>query len=585
MRFVLTLSFLFFAVTQLSAQSGVKTICSKDPKKCHRHALCTYATEPVSNSKTKKFQWDSNFPRHVAHAKRSGLRCGVVGPSWSKNSNIMQAFNSLSEDTRRNLQNELKKMGLYTANVDGKYGPSTQSSIERYNSSQRNLELSSRTNAEKLLAELSAGINSGSCDLDPQRCTIAKLCQYATSESRINNRLVWTSSTKYQPHIAEAKSRDLSCGVSDEVDENLTVEDSDANESPMLSSTETSSSMATTAKASAPERNKAQISPEQLVKLFDNEDYQVALLGAQLLAPTGDPTALYLLGRMYADGLGVLQQFKRGHMWLNLASLNGSSKASETRNDLQAQMPPDAVVEAQAMALTCLKSGYSECGLPSVLSTSVKEKPSPPKDSISNLEIERLFRTSPVLRRKQLQYALKELGLYASAIDAKWGRGTQTAINNFIKLNDREFFDVENIFQAVLSRVDVPNKFVSVAKKTAPKQKVTREVPPQNTIKFNIPNGWRTLSNNMTHSFVQADSICKPQSRNAGRGVKAAPMIGGPSFNCGQFGTGFNCNSDPTGMQGFANTLAQIGAKRDAYDSCMAQYGWKSTKKRSLFGG
>ena len=160
MRFVLTLSFLFFAVTQLSAQSGVKTICSEDPKKCHRHALCTYATEPVSNSKTKKFQWDNNFPRHVAHAKRSGLRCGVVGPSWSKNSNIMQAFNSLSEDTRRNLQSELKKMGLYTANVDGKYGPSTQSSIERYNSSQRNLELSSRTNAEKLLAELSGTGNS-----------------------------------------------------------------------------------------------------------------------------------------------------------------------------------------------------------------------------------------------------------------------------------------------------------------------------------------------------------------------------------------------------------------------------------------
>lgn len=39
------------------------------------------------------------------------------------------AFKQLSENERRNLQVELQMAGLYTANVDGKWGPSTRNAI------------------------------------------------------------------------------------------------------------------------------------------------------------------------------------------------------------------------------------------------------------------------------------------------------------------------------------------------------------------------------------------------------------------------------------------------------------------------
>jgi hypothetical protein len=55
---------------------------------------------------------------------------------------------------------------------------------------------------------------------------------------------------------------------------------------------------------------------------------------------------------------------KLGHMWLNLASLNGSLEAVEARNKLQVLMPPEAIVEAQAMAVNCIKTNYAACGLP-----------------------------------------------------------------------------------------------------------------------------------------------------------------------------------------------------------------------------
>jgi len=92
---------------------------------------------------------------------------------------------------------------------------------------------------------------------------------------------------------------------------------------------------------------------------------------------------------------------------------------------------------------------------------------------------------------------------------------------------------------------------------------------------------------NVSMAFQQADAICKPQSRNSRVGVTAPRMIGATT-NCSQFGTGFNCNSDPSGMQGFADAVRKNRAQKDSYNACMAQYGWKDNNKsgfiESLFG-
>lgn len=475
-------------------------------------------------------------------------RLNVSKPQWQRNGLLAEAFNYLSQFERRNLQNRLKDIGYYSSKVDGQYGPRTQRSLEQFNKNGMNFNLALRGDVEKLIDQALALKKDTTCEMDLQIC----------SEADANQAEI----------VANASEAESSDGV--EQDEVVSV---------------SKYAVAQEATSKDQEINDIKITPEQILNVFEEQDYQAALLGAQYLAPTGDPTAQYVLGRMYADGLGVLQQFKLGHMWLNLASLNGSREAAERRNQLQAQMPFDATVEAQAMALNCMQSNYSKCGLPAVASKPDDKKPALAHAPLLMSDIKQYFQSAPVLRRKQLQYALKELGLYASSIDAKWGKGTQAAISNFIKLNDEEFTGANHLIGTVISKVNVPNKFAATpARKTTSVQLSPSKTMPKAS-SFSVPAGWRTISNNMTHSFVQADSICKPQSRNAGRGVRAAPMIGGPSFNCDQFGTGFNCNSDPTGMQGFANTMAQIGARRDAYDSCMAQYGWKSTKARGLFGG
>ena len=197
-------------------------------------------------------------------------------------------------------------------------------------------------------------------------------------------------------------------------------------------------------------------------------------------------------------------------------------------------------------------------------------------------EVKQTFLSSSSLRRKQIQYALKDLGLYASSIDAMWGAGTERGINNYIKLSDQEFTTAKELVESLLAKVDVPSSFsVSRPAKTQPSAKVVSK-PINQKPNFKAPSGWRSFAN-VSHSFAQADAICRPQARNAGRGARAAPMYGSTITNCSSFGTGFNCNSDPYGMQGFANAMASLGAEKNAYNGCMAQLGWQRTKKQGLF--
>ena len=78
------------------------------------------------------------------------------------------------------------------------------------------------------------------------------------------------------------------------------------------------------------------------------------------------------------------------------------------------------------------------------------------------------------MRGKQLQYALKKLGVYSSSVDGLWGNGTSTAFTNYIKINDLKASSGEDVFASVLSKVDVPTAFA------APKRKIVKKTPVQN---------------------------------------------------------------------------------------------------------
>ena len=56
------------------------------------------------------------------------------------------------------------------------------------------------------------------------------------------------------------------------------------------------------------------------------------------------------LGRHYARGDGVPQDFVQAYMWLNLSAAQGDSEAKKSIDELTEHMTPAQVAEAQRLA-------------------------------------------------------------------------------------------------------------------------------------------------------------------------------------------------------------------------------------------
>ena len=74
------------------------------------------------------------------------------------------------------------------------------------------------------------------------------------------------------------------------------------------------------------------------------------------------------------------------------------------------------------------------------------------------------------MNRKQIQYALKQLGYYRSSIDGIWGKGTRRALSELLK-EEAKIESLNQIYSTLVSKVDVPSKFA------APKRKVVTKQP------------------------------------------------------------------------------------------------------------
>jgi hypothetical protein len=69
------------------------------------------------------------------------------------------------------------------------------------------------------------------------------------------------------------------------------------------------------------------------------------------------------------------------------------------------------------------------------------------------------FKNQSLLKRQQLQYALKKLGFYSSSIDGLWGSGTSSAIVEYAQANGVNSSSPSSVFSSILSKVDVPSSF------------------------------------------------------------------------------------------------------------------------------
>lgn len=191
------------------------------------------------------------------------------------------------------------------------------------------------------------------------------------------------------------------------------------------------------------------------------------------------------------------------------------------------------------------------------------------KDQI--VALKKSFEAQTPLRKKQIQHALKKLGVYSSTVDGLWGKNTSNAFTNYIKINSEEATNAEALFASILSKVDVPSRFAEPSK---PRESVVKKPAPQ---LHAAPTGWTTFSAATSVTWEQADTICEPIAKNARSG---ANVNFNNNIRCTESFGNYNCSRGPSGaaagfLQGFAKGMAKKNAYKNTYTSCMAQYGWK----------
>ena len=138
-----------------------------------------------------------------------------------------------------------------------------------------------------------------------------------------------------------------------------------------------------------------------------------ALTQWRTAARTGDDRAMLALGRAFAKGLGVPQDYVLAHMWLNLAAGRGNADAAAEREALAAKMTPQQIASAQERARVWRSDG-----------------PSAPKAS----RTPRTAASSPPPRAiREAQGLMAALGYKPGPADGVWGRQSVEAYRAFLR--------------------------------------------------------------------------------------------------------------------------------------------------------
>jgi hypothetical protein len=95
------------------------------------------------------------------------------------------------------------------------------------------------------------------------------------------------------------------------------------------------------------------------------QDFRQAHAWYRRAAEQGSILAQNNLGLLYVNGQGVPRDLTRGQMWFNVAAAGASGEVRETavknRDQFAAQMSPQQLEQAQAMAWRCQQSKFKDC--------------------------------------------------------------------------------------------------------------------------------------------------------------------------------------------------------------------------------
>jgi peptidoglycan hydrolase-like protein with peptidoglycan-binding domain len=236
---------------------------------------------------------------------------------------------------------------------------------------------------------------------------------------------------------------------------------------------------------------------------------------------------------------------------------------------------------------TALSTGISIAKKKNLISSKTKTKPSSeytePPNTLQNFTKSDFLQLS-VQQRKQLQYALKELGYYTSSIDGLYGPNTQRAVRAYAKNKGINRNYPISILRQLKAEVSVPSSFATAKKTTSTAVK-------QGSTKSHY-NGLKPLVSNPSLSAKQAWIKCATRANTAHRNAYksySTPKYGSTT-NCTLNATrtgiiingNLDCESSPQhgGFAGGINntlgrSLAAKAAAESTMSSCLTKHGWK----------
>ena len=157
---------------------------------------------------------------------------------------------------------------------------------------------------------------------------------------------------------------------------------------------------------------------------YNRTEYRQARDILEPYALAGNMQAQFLLGRMYANGEGVLQDYVRAHAWLNLAALYGHSEARTLRDRISPRMTPTQLAQAQSDARQ-----FQPVPLPAP----TRKKTASSSNSQGSEQASVPARRSDGKRQtiRDIQTYLSELGYDPGPADGLMGRRTRAAIRAY----------------------------------------------------------------------------------------------------------------------------------------------------------
>ena len=145
------------------------------------------------------------------------------------------------------------------------------------------------------------------------------------------------------------------------------------------------------------------------------------------------------LGRLYVQGLGVLQDYVEGHKWLNLAASRGEIAALTERDALAAKMTPRQTAAAQERAAAWRPEaseagGSADAGDARETVTAATASPSPSPAAAASAQPSPPPSTPPPPHAiREAQALLAALGYAVGPADGKWGPRSDQAYRAFVR--------------------------------------------------------------------------------------------------------------------------------------------------------